>query len=78
MSAGLNAQPAVIPTFAQVKQQSPHSDFLLHDKQGRLLQTQRIDWHRRQGEWLDLEAISPLYCVWYCKQKTGVSIRTAV
>ena len=59
MSAGLNAQPAVIPTFAQVKQQSSHSDFLLHDKQGRLLQTQRIDWHRRQGEWLDLEAISP-------------------
>lgn len=59
VSSCLWAHPVPIPRFEQVKQQHSHSDFLLRDRKGRLLQAQRIDWHRRQGEWLTLEQISP-------------------
>lgn len=48
-----------IPDFAMIKQQHQSSDFQLLDRQGRLLQLQRVNWQRRQGSWLGIEQVSP-------------------
>lgn len=48
-----------IPRFEEVKQHYQSSDQIVLDKDGQLLQTVRVNWQRRQGQWLDLTQISP-------------------
>lgn len=45
--------------FEEVKHHSQSSDQSVVDKDGKLLQTVRVNWQRRQGQWLPLAQISP-------------------
>lgn len=48
-----------IPGFELVKAQHRASEVQWLDRSGQLLQTQRVDWQRRQGKWLDIDQVSP-------------------
>lgn len=59
MGLMVQANAESIPGFNQVKARYTHSDQLLFDRHGSLLQQVRTNWQQRQGDWLSLEAISP-------------------
>ena len=49
----------VLPSFAEVRRRHPSSDGRLFDREGRLLQEQRLSWEGRVLEWVPLEDVSP-------------------
>lgn len=57
--AACAAPPTAVPDFASVRQRTLPSDRYLLDRQGRVLDVQRVDFSRRRLAWTELRDVSP-------------------
>lgn len=60
--AHLLTRPPAMPEFAAVRAAWQPSEAWLYDRDGRLLDTERVNFERRRGAWVPLKAIAPVVC----------------
>ncbi len=58
-AAHLLTRPPAMPSYASVRAAWKPSEAWLYDRDGRLLDTERVDFQRRRLAWVPLEGISP-------------------